>query len=71
MAWPALSYARWGATCDTLHANRQIRVIESLRPLVNSLRDRGLTFVRLDELVGLPAYAPAGAGGAVLMESIR
>jgi peptidoglycan/xylan/chitin deacetylase (PgdA/CDA1 family) len=45
--------------------------IASLKPLINSLRDRGLTFVRLDELVGWPAYAQPRAGGAVLMESIR
>ncbi|MEM7626672.1 MAG: polysaccharide deacetylase family protein [Planctomycetota bacterium] len=39
---------------------------DAVVPLVNQLRDRGFEIVRLDELLGLPAYQPApeDAGGA-------
>lgn len=40
--------------------------VEAVRPLVTSLRERGLTIARLDELTGLRPYAdPARAGGSL------
>ena len=35
--------------------------IAALKPLISRLSDRGLSPVRLDELLGLPAYQPAAA----------
>jgi len=45
--------------------------VAALKPLVSAIRDRGLRFVRLDELIGRPGYAEARAGQAVIVESMR
>ncbi|MEM8739402.1 MAG: polysaccharide deacetylase family protein [Planctomycetota bacterium] len=37
----------------------RVATADAVRPLVNQLRDRGVRLVRLDELLGLPAYQPA------------
>jgi peptidoglycan/xylan/chitin deacetylase (PgdA/CDA1 family) len=42
----------------------QSATIAAIKPFVLQLRDRGLEPVRLDELLGLPAYAPAGIAEA-------
>lgn len=42
-----------------------------LKPLVLSMRARGLTLVRLDELINRPAYVPVSALGHSIMEPSR
>jgi hypothetical protein len=66
--WPALSYGRWAATCDTLHACTQIlgKLAVQLAPPEPELLHAGLQLTpRGWETAPLPA--PDGSGSLVVM----
>jgi Family of unknown function (DUF5996) len=66
--WPALSYGRWAATCDTLHACTQIlgKLAVQLAPAEPELLHAGLQLTpRGWETAPLPA--PDGSGSLVVM----
>jgi Family of unknown function (DUF5996) len=66
-AWPALSYAQWSATCDTLHAHTQVlgKLAVALAPPEPELQHAALRLTaRGWETVPLPA--PNGSGAFVV-----
>src|SRR5689334_24709726 len=61
--WPAVSYERWGATCDTLHAHTQVlgKLAVRLAPPEPQLQHAALRLTaRGWETLPLPA--PDGSG---------
>jgi hypothetical protein len=66
-AWPAVSYDRWGATCDTLHAHTQVlgKLAVELAPAEPELQHAALRLTaRGWETAPLPA--PDGSGSLVV-----
>src|SRR5260370_2848377 len=64
--WPAVSYDRWGATCDTLHAHTQVlgKLAVALAPPEPQLQHAALRLTaRGWETAPLPA--PDGSGAFV------
>src|SRR5213079_1770832 len=64
--WPAASYERWSATCDTLHAHTQLlgKLTVALAPPEPQLQHAGLRLTaRGWETAPLPA--PDGSGAFV------
>src|SRR3954463_6462166 len=71
-AWPAVSYDRWRATCDTLHAHRQVlgRLAVALAPPEPQLQHAALRLTaRGWETPLLPA--PDGSGALVVALDLR
>jgi hypothetical protein len=67
--WPALSYDRWSATCDTLHAHTQVlgKLAAALAPPEPQLQHAALRLTaRGWETAPLPAGNGAGAIAVVL-----
>ena len=65
--WPALSYSRWSATCDTLHAHTQVlgKLAAALAPPEPQLQHAALRLTaRGWETLPLPA--PDGSGALVV-----
>ena len=65
--WPALSYAQWSATCDTLHAHTQVlgKLAAALAPPEPQLQHAALRLTaRGWETAPLPA--PDGSGAFVV-----
>src|ERR1700755_1858031 len=65
-AWPALSYARWGPTCDTLHDHTHVlgKLAVSLPPPEPELQHAALRLTaRGWETLPLPA--PDGSGSVL------
>jgi hypothetical protein len=63
-AWPALSYAQWSATCDTLHAHAQVlgKLAATLAPAEPQLQHAALRLTaRGWETAPLPAPDRSGA----------
>jgi hypothetical protein len=63
-AWPAVSYARWRATCDTLHAHTQVlgKIAARLAPAEPQLQHAALRLTaRGWETAPLPAPDHSGA----------
>lgn len=72
MAWPALSYAQWSATCDTLHAHAQVlgKLAVRLAPPEPQLQHAALRLTaRGWETLPLPA--PDGSGSLVVVLDLR
>jgi Family of unknown function (DUF5996) len=70
--WPAVSYDRWGATCDTLHAHTQLlgKLAVQLAPPEPELQHAALRLtVRGWETAPLPA--PDGTGSLVVALDLR
>jgi len=70
--WPAVSYDRWGATCDTLHAHTQIlgKLAVQLAPPEPELQHAALRLTaRGWETAPLPA--PDGTGSLVVALDLR
>jgi hypothetical protein len=70
--WPALSYDRWSATCDTLHAHTQVlgKLAASLAPPEPQLQHAALRLTaRGWETAPLPA--PDGSGALVVALDLR
>jgi len=70
--WPALSYERWSATCDTLHAHTQVlgKLAVSLAPPEPQLQHAALRLTaRGWETAPLPA--PDGSGALVIALDLR
>src|SRR5437764_8963833 len=70
--WPALSYAQWHATCDTLHAHTQVlgKLAAKLAPPEPQLQHAALRLTaRGWETVPLPA--PNGSGSLVVVLDLR
>jgi hypothetical protein len=70
--WPALSYDRWSATCDTLHAHTQVlgKLAVSLAPPEPQLQHAALRLTaRGWETAPLPA--PDGSGALVVALDLR
>ncbi|HWE11603.1 MAG TPA: DUF5996 family protein [Solirubrobacteraceae bacterium] len=68
-AWPALSYERWSATCDTLHAHTQVlgKLAVALAPPERQLQHAALRLTtRGWETAPLPAPDGSGAVAVVL-----
>jgi Family of unknown function (DUF5996) len=71
-AWPAVSYALWSATCDTLHAHTQVlgKVAVTLAPPEPELLHAALRLTaRGWETAPLPA--PDGSGALVVALDLR
>ena len=71
-AWPAVSYHRWAATCDTLHAHTQVlgKLAAELAPHEPQLQHAALRLtVRGWETAPLPA--PDGSGSLVAALDLR
>jgi hypothetical protein len=71
-AWPALSYAQWRATCDTLHAHTQVlgKLAAKLAPPEPQLQHAALRLTaRGWETLPLPA--PDGSGSLVVVLDLR
>src|SRR4051812_28653127 len=71
-AWPAVSYDRWRATCDTLHAHTQVlgKLAVALAPPEPQLQHGALRLTaRGWETPLLPA--PDGSGGLVVALDLR
>ncbi len=71
-AWPALSYDRWRATCDTLHAHTQVlgKLAVKLAPPEPQLQHAALRLTaRGWETSPLPA--PDGSGSLVVVLDLR
>ncbi len=71
-AWPALSYDRWRATCDTLHAHTQVlgKLAVKLAPPEPQLQHAALRLkARGWETSPLPA--PDGSGSLVVVLDLR
>src|SRR5881398_3026411 len=67
--WPALDYADWAATCDTLHAHTQVlgKLAVALAPPEPQLQDAALRLTaRGWETAPLPAPDGSGAFGVAL-----
>ena len=70
--WPALSYAEWHATCDTLHAHTQVlgKLAAKLAPPEPELQHAALRLTaRGWETAPLPA--PDGSGSLVVALDLR
>jgi hypothetical protein len=70
--WPALSYAQWSATCDTLHAHTQVlgKLAAVLAPPEPQLQHAALRLTaRGWETLPLPA--PDGSGALVVALDLR
>src|SRR6266480_1043155 len=70
--WPAVSYDRWGATCDTLHAHTQVlgKLAVALAPPEPQLQHAALRLTaRGWETAPLPA--PDGSGAIVVALDLR
>jgi uncharacterized protein DUF5996 len=70
--WPPLSYDRWSATCDTLHAHTQVlgKLAVELAPLEPQLQHAALRLsARGWETYALPA--PDGSGAIVATLDLR
>jgi hypothetical protein len=70
--WPALSYAEWSATCDTLHAHTQVlgKLAARLAPAEPQLQHAALRLTaRGWETLALPA--PDGSGALVVALDLR
>jgi hypothetical protein len=70
--WPALSYAQWSETCDTLHAHTQVlgKLAVALAPPEPQLQHAALRLTaRGWETAPLPA--PDGSGALVLALDLR
>jgi hypothetical protein len=70
--WPALSYAQWRATCDTLHAHTQVlgKLAATLAPPEPQLQHAALRLTaRGWETLPLPA--PDGSGSLVVVLDLR
>jgi hypothetical protein len=70
--WPALSYAQWHATCDTLHAHTQVlgKLAAKLAPPEPQLQHAALRLTaRGWETLPLPA--PDGSGSLVVVLDLR
>src|SRR5947209_16875505 len=70
--WPALSYAQWRATCDTLHALTQVlgKLAAKLAPPEPQLQHAALRLTaRGWETLPLPA--PDGSGSLVVVVDLR
>jgi Family of unknown function (DUF5996) len=70
--WPALSYAQWRATCDTLHAHTQVlgKLAARLAPPEPQLQHAALRLTaRGWETLPLPA--PDGSGSLVVVLDLR
>jgi hypothetical protein len=71
-AWPAVSYDRWRATCDTLHAHTQVlgKLAAKLAPPEPQLQHAALRLTaRGWETAPLPA--PDGSGALVVVLDLR
>jgi hypothetical protein len=71
-AWPAVSYDRWGETCDTLHAHTQVlgKLAVELAPPEPELQHGALRLTaRGWETAPLPA--PDGSGSLVVALDLR
>ncbi len=71
-AWPALSYAQWSETCDTLHAHTQVlgKLAVALAPPEPQLQHAALRLTaRGWETAPLPA--PNGSGALVVALDLR
>ena len=72
LAWPALSYQQWRATCDTLHAHTQVlgKLAVKLAPPEPQLQHAALRLTaRGWETAPLPA--PDGSGSLVVALDLR
>jgi hypothetical protein len=72
MEWPELSYERWSATCDTLHAHTQVlgKLAAALAPPEPQLQHAALRLsARGWETAPLPA--PDGSGAFVVALDLR
>src|SRR5215831_12526757 len=70
--WPAVSYERWSATCDTLHAHTQVlgKLAVALAPPEPQLQHAALRLTaRGWETAPLPA--PDGSGALVVALDLR
>src|SRR5262250_2308638 len=70
--WPAVSYAGWSATCDTLHAHTQVlgKLAVALAPPEPQLQHAALRLTaRGWETAPLPA--PDGSGSLVVALDLR
>src|SRR5262250_705963 len=70
--WPAVSYAGWSATCDTLHAHTQVlgKLAVTLAPPEPQLQHAALRLTaRGWETAPLPA--PDGSGSLVVALDLR
>src|SRR5436190_3849002 len=70
--WPAVSYERWSATCDTLHAHTQVlgKLAVTLAPPEPELQHAALRLsARGWETAPLPA--PDGSGSLVVALDLR
>jgi hypothetical protein len=70
--WPALSYAQWSATCDTLHAHTQLlgKLAAGLAPPEPQLQHAALRLTaRGWETLALPT--PDGSGAIVVALDLR
>src|SRR5213080_4263278 len=70
--WPALSYAHWNATCDTLHAHTQVlgKLSAALAPPEPQLQHAALRLTaRGWETAPLPA--PDRSGALVIALDLR
>jgi hypothetical protein len=70
--WPALSYAQWRATCDTLHALTQVlgKLAAKLAPPEAQLQHAALRLTaRGWETLPLPS--PDGSGSLVVVLDLR
>jgi hypothetical protein len=66
-SWPAISYGRWAATCDTLHAHTQVlgKLAVALAPPEPELQHAALR-VTARGWETLPLPAPDGSGAVVV-----
>ena len=72
MAWPAITYEAWSATCDTLHAHTQVlgKLAVELAPPEAQLQHAALRLTaRGWETPTLPA--PDGSGAIVVALDLR
>jgi hypothetical protein len=72
LAWPAVSYESWRATCDTLHAHTQVlgKLAAGLAPAEPQLQHAALRLTaRGWETAPLPA--PDGSGSLVVVLDLR
>src|SRR3984893_12637865 len=70
--WPAVSYAEWSATCDTLHAHTQVfgKLAAAIAPREPQLQHAALRLTaRGWETTPLPA--PDGSGALVVALDLR
>ena len=70
--WPELSYARWSATCDTLHAHTQIlgKLAATLAPPEPQLQHAALRLTARGWETA-PLRAPDGSGALVVALDLR